>query len=279
MSDARIADRGYRRYEGQRAGVRAALTSLALHTARRLLGLRRSLRYKLVPIAVLVIAFGASAVVLGMAALLPDVVLEQVLPSVGVFLGFLGTLITLFAALISPQALCPDRRERMLGLYLSSPLDRDTYLLGKFLAVTGVMLTVTLGPSLVVVIGYLSLDVPIDVPVIGTVAAALLVAAYLALIGLAVSSLTERTTAAAAGLVLGTFLLAVAGRALELAGAPGWVRLLSVAGTPLEAARRLAGGEATVDAPDVAVALAVVGWAAGAAVLLRTRYQRLEVTR
>lgn len=279
MSDARIVDRGYRRYEGERAGVAAAIRSLALHTARRLLGMRRSLRFKLVPIVVLVIALGASAVVIGMAALLPAVVAREVLPPVGAFVGFLGTLITLFAALTSPQALCPDRRERVLGLYLASPLDRDTYLVGKFLAVAGVMLTVTLGPSLAVVIGYSTLDVPLDVPVLGTVAAALLLACYLALVALAASSLTDRTTTAAAGLVLAAFLLAVAGRALEFAGAPGWVRLVSVTGTPLEAARRLAGGEATVEASGPAVAVGVVAWAAVAAVLLRTRYQRLEVTR
>ena len=56
MSDARILDRGYRRYDGPRHGVRGAMRSLAAHSAQRALGLRLPLATKLFPVLSAVIA-------------------------------------------------------------------------------------------------------------------------------------------------------------------------------------------------------------------------------
>ena len=61
MSDARILDRGYRRYEGERSGVAGAVRSVAWHTVRSILGLGRKGRHKVFPIIVLVISFVPAA--------------------------------------------------------------------------------------------------------------------------------------------------------------------------------------------------------------------------
>jgi len=52
------------------------------------------------------------------------------------------------AALAAPEALCPDRRQRVLSLYYASPVRPLLYLLAQVAAVTVVMLLITLVPPL-----------------------------------------------------------------------------------------------------------------------------------
>ena len=49
MTDARIYEQGYRRYDGPRLGSWAAVRSVWKHTVQRVLGLRRSARHKVLP--------------------------------------------------------------------------------------------------------------------------------------------------------------------------------------------------------------------------------------
>ena len=52
-------------------------------------------------------------------------------PTYGEYYGFIISALIVFASFVAPEALCPDRRTGMLGLYLASPLTRDTYVLSK----------------------------------------------------------------------------------------------------------------------------------------------------
>ena len=70
------------------------------------------------------------------------------LPSYSDYYGYVTAAIVVFTAFVAPELLCSDRRDRMLGLYLASPLTRDTYLLAKAAAVMAVLGLVTLGPPL-----------------------------------------------------------------------------------------------------------------------------------
>ena len=60
-----------------------------------------------------------------------DTVAEGDLITYGDYTFIIGSALALFAALVAPEALCPDRRSRVLSLYLASPLTRMTYLLSK----------------------------------------------------------------------------------------------------------------------------------------------------
>jgi hypothetical protein len=155
VSDARILDRGYRRYDGPRRGARGAVASLTRQSALRALGLRRTFWAKVFPLLSAVIAYLPATVFVGIAALFPDELLDPdaVIPGYADYYGFITAAIVVFVALVGPEVLCPDRRDGMLGLYLASPLTRDTYLLAKALAVVPVLAIVTVGPPLLLLVG------------------------------------------------------------------------------------------------------------------------------
>ena len=60
----------------------------------------------------------------------------------------------IFTSFVAPEVLCTDRRTGMLGLYLASPLDRNTYLVSKAAAVASVLAVVTTGPQLLMLVAY-----------------------------------------------------------------------------------------------------------------------------
>ncbi len=157
MSDARILDRGYRRYDGPRLGVGATVRSLAVQTVQRALGLRRSAWSKIIPFGTVAIAYLPAIVFVGASVFFGDAIARAGgirLPSYGQYYGFVSAAIFVFAAFVAPEVLCTDRKTGMLGLYFASPLTRSTYLLGKLLAVLGVLALVTLGPPLFMLVAY-----------------------------------------------------------------------------------------------------------------------------
>ena len=99
------------------------------------------------------IAYVPAIVFVGVVALVPSDELEaNFLPSYGEYYGFIIAAIMIFVALVAPEVLCTDRRTGMLGVYLSSPLDRDSYLAAKAAAIVGVLSLVCLGPPLLMLI-------------------------------------------------------------------------------------------------------------------------------
>ncbi|MGN6693010.1 MAG: ABC transporter permease, partial [Aquihabitans sp.] len=55
--DAQILDRGYRKYDGPRTGVRGAVRAVVLHSGQRALGMRRSVWAKILPVATIGFAY------------------------------------------------------------------------------------------------------------------------------------------------------------------------------------------------------------------------------
>ncbi len=153
VGGAQIFDQGYRRYEGKRTGVIGALKSLVWATTRQALAIRRIWWNKIIPALVIFFAFVPAIVFVGLAALLPEDFRSE-LPSYPEYYGFVVAAIFLIAAFTSAVVLCEDRRTGMLGVYLASPLDRRTYLLGKAIGFFLILLTVTIGPILLMLIAY-----------------------------------------------------------------------------------------------------------------------------
>jgi len=207
MSDARIYEQGYRRYDGPRLGQWAAVRSVWKHTLQRVLGLRRSARHKVLPFLAVTLAYLPAIAFIGILALVPRDANQarDLAPTYYEYYGFVTAAIVLFIVFSAPEALCPDRRNRSMSLYLASPLTRDTYLLAKALAVFSALCLVTIGPLLLLLIGYVLQSNGPDGPVgvlaelARIVGAGAAVAAFGTAFALALASLTDRKGLATGG--------------------------------------------------------------------------------
>lgn len=289
---AQVHDLGYREYDGERAGVRHAMTSLGVHAGQRVLGLKRSARHKVLPAITLVIAFIPAIVFVGMAAFLPSDLLEdELLPTYAEYYGFILTSIFLFASFVAPEAICTDRRTGMLALYLASPLNRTTYVLSKMAAVAAVLLTITLLPEVFLLIAYAIEGAGPDgidgfVETFARILlAGVVVALYFAALTSAISSFTPRRGIASAAIVI---VLLVPSIVLEIifesTDVADELDLLNLSALPFRAAQWLLDGEPDFERgiEQVSGPLATLV-TIGAAVLFGFvtwwRYQKLEVER
>ena len=109
--DARLFDLGYRSYDGPRERPARAILTLAVFTARRVLGLGRGARHKVLPAITLAIAFLPALVSVAFSVLADDSGRDDLI-TYGDYMFFIGSALALFAALVAPEALCPDRRTR-----------------------------------------------------------------------------------------------------------------------------------------------------------------------
>jgi ABC-2 type transport system permease protein len=210
---ARILETGYRPYDGPRLGPRHAMWTLARHTFERILGLRRPARYKILPIITMLIAYLPAIAFIGITALVPPGRIARVVPDAGQYYSFVTAALILFSTLAAPEALCPDKRSRFLGVYLASPLTRRSYLAAKAAAVGAAISIVTIGPPLLLFAGEALQNAgPRGFPAFmntleQTLSAGIVLAVMFTAFSLAVPSLTDRRGFASAGsilLILGT---------------------------------------------------------------------------
>src|SRR5215207_7464110 len=170
-----IYDRGYRHYEGPREGRGRRVRAIALAGIRRVLGLKRNWKTKVVPWGLLVLAFGPVLAFIGVRVLFAEAADDFF--TYAQYLRIVAGLLLLFAATAGPELLCPDRRQNVLALIFTRPVTRSDYLLAKLAALLAVIALIAIVPLVVLFLG-------------NTLAAA---------------SLTDRRAVATAGL-LGVFL-------------------------------------------------------------------------
>jgi len=291
VAAARILPAGYRRYDGPRLGPRHALWALWRHTLERMMGLRRPARYKVLPFLSLLLAYLPAVAFIGLVAILPTRRLATLVPDPGQYFPVVGGAVGLFAVLVAPEALCPDKRSKFLGIYLASPLSRTTYLLAKAAALGSVMLFVTLGPPLLLLVGEALQNAgPRGLPAfMGTlgqiVLAGLALSALYGSIALAVPSLTDRRGLASFGgilLFLGTG--AVSGIvAFGIKAGDDWL-LLALNRLPTELMLRIFDRHglptpSTTPLPTPGIVAAAIGVTLAAAAVTWWRVVATEVTR
>ena len=208
-----VYDRGYRPYDGPR-GMRGAAT-FALYKAsmRRALGLRRAWRQKVAPFVLLGVVTVPAIVNVGIGYVTRDRLADRFqIITYREYVGVSSALL-LFVALVAPDVMCPDRRQRVLPLMFARPLIGIDYVIAKVGAIGTILFAFSFLPQVVLFVGNMlvsnsaldyftgHLDVLWKIP-----AAVIVLAVYYAVIGCAISSLTDRRIVAGAA-VIGLFLL------------------------------------------------------------------------
>jgi ABC-2 type transport system permease protein len=295
--DARIVDRSYRPYDGSRGGVASAMRASAKHAIQRSLGIKRTLWQKVLPIIAVALAYVPAIVYIGIAALnTTEARLDDLLPTYAEYYGFVTAAIIVFTSFVAPEVLCTDRRTGMLGLYLASPLNRNTYLLSKAAAVGFVLAIVTAGPPLLMLVAYTITgegpDSVVDwaVALVRILVSGLAISALHTSLSLAVSSFTSRRAAASATIILLLFASNILVSGLTDTEGAGWSPNLIVFNLfwlPFVFVFHIFGQGADIGDPGdpyrevsaTVVALANIGWVLLFAAITWWRYRKITVTR
>ncbi len=237
-----VYDRGYRPYEGRRGGRGAATAALYRASVRRALGLRRSWRQKVAPFVLLGIVTIPAVVNVGISYVTRDRLANAIeLISYREYVGVSSALLV-FVALTAPDIVCPDRRQRVLALLFARPLTGVDYVLAKVGAIFSILFAFSFLPQVLLFVGQAlvsdraldyvgdNLEVVWKVPL-----AVALLAAFYAVVGVAVASLASRRIVAGASFI-GLFLVSSITSAI-LAGGPdetgSTAALINVLGLPL----------------------------------------------
>jgi ABC-2 type transport system permease protein len=289
-----VYDRGYRPYEGPRGRRGAATFALYKASMRRALGIRRSWRQKVAPFTLLGIVTIPAIVNVGIGYVTRDRFIHEQIRIITYreYVGVSAALL-LFVALVAPDVMCPDRRQHVLPLMFARPITGVDYVMAKFGAIATILFAFSFLPQVVLFVGNMlvsnsslnyftgHLNVLWQVPL-----AVLLLAVYYAVVGLAISSLTDRRIVAGAS-VIGLFLVTSIASGIfvgdfEQKGGSA-AALVNVLALPLYLRDLVFLGHIDQRSPlngvssggALAIALYVVVLCAGAAVLLR-RYRWVE---
>jgi len=291
LSDAQIFEGGYRRYEGQRLGAAHATRAVWSHTLRRILGLGRPARSKILPVLSIVIAYVPMVVFVGLAAFLPANVREPLLPPYALTYTFISAAILLFVIFVAPEALCPDRRSGILSLYLATPLTRTRYLAAKAAAVATALLLVTLGPPLLYLIGLALQSAgpdgfPSFMATLGKIVlGGVVLSAFYTGVSVGIASCTDRRAVAGAAVFFVPQAVNIAlGISVFALSAPEWLIAFTMNQGALAFVLGLFGEGFGDDGtgyvvPMVALGAGVTLWTVAGGTLAWWRYRRLQVTR
>jgi hypothetical protein len=216
------------------------MAALYRTSLRRAIGLRRPWRQKMAPALLLAIAVVPAVVNVGVGYLTRDTPAEGFeFITYREYVGVSSALL-LFVALVAPDIVCPDRRQRVLSLIFARPLTGPDYVLAKVGAIFTCVFAFSFLPQVVLYVGqmlvshgalgYLRHNTAVlwQVPV-----AVALLALFYAVLGVAVASLSGRRIVAGATM-LGITLVSssVAAILVEASGGGGRGRGPGEAGHP-----------------------------------------------
>lgn len=145
-----IHDIGYRHYDGLRLGRAYATRSLYAQSLRGSFGLGRSVKSKILPMALAGIMCVPALIIVAVAVYTKMTKLPVEYPH---YLAIMQFVIAVFTAAQAPVALSRDLRFGTIPLYFSRPLSSGDYVRAKFAAMASAIFILTALPMLILWLG------------------------------------------------------------------------------------------------------------------------------
>ncbi len=207
-----VFDLGYQRYDGPREGRSRARKAIYWDGVKLILGIGRGPKSKILPL------------LLFIGAMFPALVFVIILSVAGDVAGFLfdgpagyngmiSTLLIMFGAIMAPELFTPDRKDRVLDLYLVRPITSTDYAMARVAAFMSIVLALVYSGQIVLQLGLILTatepwgyikDNWQDIP--RFIGAGFLVALFITAIPMAVATFTNRR-AYASVFVIGLFMV------------------------------------------------------------------------
>jgi ABC-2 type transport system permease protein len=155
-----VYDLGYEPYEGERTGRNGARKAVYIDGIRRVLGLGRKARRKVMPWTLLFFAVVPAVVAIGIGFLVPAGTPDAInlADQNSEFFTISGTIAMLFTALAAPELLIPDRKDGVLSMLSSRPLTAIDYLGARFASLATVVASFMILPQLLLFFGQAGTD-------------------------------------------------------------------------------------------------------------------------
>ncbi|MFP6594395.1 MAG: hypothetical protein VB860_05360 [Dehalococcoidia bacterium] len=219
--EGEVFDLGYRHYDGPRGGRGTAFLAVYIDGIRSVLGLGRGVAAKVMPGIFGLLVLGPALFIISIAGFVSSFggdVDDIELFSHEDYYWFTFIIMLLFAAVVGPALLSPDRRNSVLALYAVRPLKSLDYAVGRWLAFFTFAAVFTILPQLLLYASFILSD---ESPwgylkdhgrdLWAIIAVGLILAAFMTSLTMAAASLTSRRAFASAGVIAFIFITAAVG--------------------------------------------------------------------
>lgn len=153
MAEGVVFDLGYQPHDGPRLGRSGARRALVKDGLRRVLGLRRKARRKVLPVILMSIAVMPALFFTAFAVIAGDFNVADTIFGHADYFDLNGSMALIFVALASSELLIPDRIHGTMSVYASRPLTTPDYVAGRAGALAIVVFGFLWIPHLVLFIG------------------------------------------------------------------------------------------------------------------------------
>jgi ABC-2 type transport system permease protein len=273
-----VFDIGYQPYTGVREGRSRGRRAIFKDGVRTALALGRGGREKILPW-LFIVALSALGMVLSIVAAAantmggPGAAEKAGIPSYADFYGIASIMLFVFAAVVAPDLLSPDKRNGVIDLYRVRPITGTDYIVSRWAAFLSVMLIAVWLPQIILFLGLSGSDpVPMDyltknwLDIPRFILAGAAMAVYATTLAMLAASFTTRRAYASVFLV-GLFVISTPftmGLSHEIDGAAGqWISMFTLTNIPVHVNDIIFGevSEMTEGAPALKFGSTVlVGW-------------------